>query len=106
MKTTPPDDQVLTKATPPELLPTVGKAELTLTPAEWAEVLFPMAPSGRQHEDLWRHAAASMLHGWVSYANRTGKDPALTESVYRAALAAASGNTFVAHPEADHRTKD
>lgn len=106
MKTTPSDDQVLTKATPPELLPIVGKAELTLTPAAWAEVSFPPSASGRPHEDLWMHFAASTLHGWVHYAIRTGKDPALTESVYRAALAAASGNTFVAHPEADYRTKD
>lgn len=106
MKQSPSDDQVLTKAAPPELLPTVGKAELTLTPAAWAEVSFPPSPSGRPHEDLWQHAAASALHGWGHHASRTGKQLTLTESAYRAALEAASGNTFVAHPDADYRAKD
>lgn len=106
MKTTPSDDQVTAKATSPELLPTVGTAELVLTPAAWAEVSFPPSASGRPHEDLWKHAAASTLHGWAHHANRTGKQLTLTESAYRAALEAASGNTFVAHPAADYRAKD
>jgi hypothetical protein len=105
VKKSPPDDQENTEVQPAELLP-VGKAELTLTPAAWAEVLFPPSATGRPHEDLWQHAAASTLHGWTHYESRTGNPIALTESVYRAALAAASGNTFVAHPDADHRKKD
>lgn len=105
MKKSPPDEQENADATPAELLP-VGKAELTLTPAAWAEVLFPKSATGRQHDDLWQHAAASTLHGWTHYAERTGKEITLTESVYRAALAAASGSTFVAHPAADYRKKD
>lgn len=106
MKTTPPDDQVPVKAPTPELLPTVGTAEMVLTPAAWAEVTFPPAQSGRPHADLWKHAAASTLHGWAHYVLRTGTAITLSESAYRAAVEAASGNTFVAHPAADYRAKD
>jgi len=102
----PPDEQAPASEQPAEPLPTVGKAELVLTPAAWAEVLFPKSASGRLHDDLWKHGAASTLHGWPAYENRTGKQIQLSESDYRAAIAAASGTELKPHPGADHRSKD
>lgn len=101
----PPDDQASAPERPAEHLP-VGKAELTLTPAAWAEVLFPNTPTGRLHDDLWKHGAAQVLHGWPAYVNRTGKELFLSESDYRAALAAASSTDLKPHPGADYRQKD
>ena len=101
----PPDEQVTVEVTPAEPLP-VGKAELKLTPAAWAEVLFPKSPTGRLHDDLWMHGAAQSLHGWPAYVNRTGKEILLSESDYRAAIKAAARAELVAHPSADYRKRD
>lgn len=79
---------------------------LTRTPEQWAELLYPVTPTGRLHDDAWKHAAADQLHGWTHFANTTGKPVELTREVYDACIAAASGNSFAPHPAGDCRRKD
>lgn len=75
------------------------------TPEEWAEVFFPAGATGRGHDDAWKHAAAAALHGWWGYAARVGAPFLMDRAAYEGALAAASGNTFVAHAAADATPK-
>lgn len=71
------------------------------TPTQWAAMLLPPTPTGRIHDDRWKHEAASALHGWALYQVRTGQPVLLDQTTYLAALEAASGNTFAPHPAAD-----
>lgn len=77
----------------------------TRSPAQWAEVYFPASGTGRLHDDLWKHSATEMLHGWKHYEARTGKPVMLTKELYEAAIAAVSGNDFKPHEAADYRSK-
>lgn len=98
---TPPGQELTGSAAPS---PHVTTAE-TLSPDAWAEILYPPSPSGRLHDDAWKHASADVLHGWSAYVSRTGSKPALNKFTYEAAIAAASGNTFIPFPAADYRTR-
>lgn len=82
-----------------------GDAAVTLSPEAWAETYFPPSTSGRLHDDAWKHASASVLHGWAAYQMRTGRNPAVTRQTYLGAIAAVSGSTFIAFPAADYRTR-
>lgn len=84
---------------------TRSAAMTTMSPEAWSEVFFRPSPSGRLNEDGWKHAAATSLHGWGAYHQRTGIAFALTAEDYLAAIDAASGSTFTAHPAADCREK-
>ena len=78
---------------------------VTMSPEKWAEVYFPASAKGRFHDDLWKHSAASQLHGWAAYVERTGKAVELSKTSYEAALAAVSGIEMKPHSEADYRTR-
>lgn len=78
---------------------------VTRSPKQWAEVYFPNTPSGRLHEDAWKHSAAAVAHGWNHYVVRTGKLVQLTAAQYEAAIAAVSGNNSTPAPAADYRSK-
>jgi hypothetical protein len=103
-KTPPEADQVSTDTAASDV-PPVTTASTTMSPEAWAEVFFRPQPSGRMHDDAWKHASASVLHGWGAYHRRTGIPFAITSATYLAAIDAASGNTFTAHPAADCREK-
>lgn len=76
-----------------------------LTADQWAEVYFPASATGRIHDERWKHAAASQLHGWGNHLIHTGSSVELTQADYEAALAAASGTELIPHPAADCRRK-
>lgn len=76
-----------------------------LTTDKWAEIYFPASGSGRQHDELWKHAAAAQLHGWEEYRHQNAKPLELSEADYKAALAAACSNDLKPHPAADCRRK-
>lgn len=78
---------------------------VTRTPEQWAEILYPASDKGRQHPELWKHAAAAQLHAWGAYVARTGKTVTLTAADYEKALEAASSNDLTPHSEADYRTR-
>ncbi len=86
------------------VVPNAG-AVATRSPAQWAEVYFPASERGRMHPELWKHASASQLHGWLAYEARTGKQVLLTAEQYEKATAAVSGNDFKPSNEADYRSR-
>lgn len=75
------------------------------TPDQWAEFFYPASDKGRMHADRWKHAAADALHGWSAHRALTGQSVMFSQSIYLAAVEAASGNTFVPHGPADKRSK-
>ena len=78
---------------------------VTRTTEQWAESYFPTSDKGRLHPHAWRHAAASQLHGWGAYRQRTGKSVQLTADAYEKACAAASGIDHKPHDAADYRSR-
>jgi hypothetical protein len=62
-------------------------------PDVWAAQMFPPSERGRQHDDLWKHAAASSLHGWAEHAHHSGAPFQLTLEQYMGALEAATNPT-------------
>lgn len=99
-------DQIVESAPADSASAVVQSVESTTrSPAQWAEVYFPASGTGRLHDDLWKHSATEMLHGWKHYEARTGKPVLLTKELYEAAIAAVSGNDFKPHEAADYRSK-
>lgn len=69
------------------------------TPSEWGQQYFTGTPT-RIHPELWKHAAASQLHGWGNFERVTGAPFQISESDYLAAIAAVSGSAMTPHPAA------
>lgn len=56
---------------------------------EWAKIKFPATAQGF-HPELWKHVAASALHGWPRYAHNNNGPLKLTAAAYDGAIKAAS----------------
>ena len=98
------DDSPVTTVADDQSPPNSSASEsLTRPPAEWAEIYFPWSPTGRQHPELWKHAASDQKHGWSLYAMRTGQPAQLTAAQYEAAIAAVDDRE--PHAEADYRDR-
>jgi len=111
MPKTPPTEQVDTSDVPQSAAtvsadsPSQGGASPTRTPAQWAEVFYPMSDRGRLHPERWKHASAEQLHGWPAYEARSGIAPQLTSEQYAAACDAAASDQLKPHPAADYRSR-